>query len=495
MPVEPASDTRNDGATRDGGDAWLRAAFAPSEVDAIELPRTLTATSSDDEPILRMRSDGSVRWHGGLEALRQWQQAVDEACLDADPFRAWQLDDTVACLRGLVDCRERPARQSAALPNPARRAVRRAGRGDARRDVEAALAAGQLDSWLAAPVGRLQRVSRYLYELWLGRPDLHGLFPRVGDNDASTSAYLAWVRASGSRELAIPDLFMPSTGLVRARLASGLPTTRGVRVTGHVDETIGIGEAARRVEQALAREGIPHARLLDPASGEFDVDVLCINASEVGLFVSDVGAEHLARRYTIGVWFWESTSPPPNVDSALEVVDEVWVASDYVRQALAPYVGDTPIHVMPLAVREPAPVAHPRSHFALPEDAYLYGFMFDFNSTLERKNAIGLVEAYMRAYPEVRADTALVIKTIHAELNVADHERLLLATSDRDDIIVIDAHLSIEERDSMLGLLDCYVSLHRSEGFGLTIAEALLAGVPTIATGYSANVEFAPADV
>jgi hypothetical protein len=480
--------------TPDAIPAWVEFGFSATEQDALLVARRLEATE-DQQALITYVDDGSVTWTGSREELERWQDAILERAQCADPFAAWTVDHSVAAFRGLVDRTGHTDPPAEPMPAVERRAVRRALAGSGRASVLAALATDEVDTWLAAPIGRLGWLSRYLHELWLGRPDLHGLFPRVGDNDRSTSGYLHWVRAHGAEQLGIPERFVPSAEEAAQTLRHPTPDLRGARVVGHVTDVIGIGEAARGVERALEHAGLEHHRLTDEHAGRVDVNLVCVNPPELALLATDLGPEFFAHRHTVGVWFWESTSAPPGLEAALAVVDEIWVASEYVRGVLEPHVaGRAPIHVMPLAVRVPAAPTHPRSHFALPDDAFLYGFAFDFNSTLERKNAVGLVEAYRRAHPTTSGDAALVLKTINAEQNVADHERLLLAAQDRPDIHLLDADLSVAERDSLIGVLDCYVSLHRSEGFGLTIAEALLAGVPTIATGYSANVEFAPGD-
>jgi glycosyltransferase involved in cell wall biosynthesis len=115
--------------------------------------------------------------------------------------------------------------------------------------------------------------------------------------------------------------------------------------------------------------------------------------------------------------------------------------------------------------------------------------VFDYSSVLQRKNPLGLVEAYCRAFGP--GDGArLVIKTIHADIWPAAAAQVREAAGDRDDIIFLDGYLDSIEMRALFHLLDCYVSLHRSEGLGLTLASAMAAGTPAIATGWSGNLEF-----
>ncbi len=115
--------------------------------------------------------------------------------------------------------------------------------------------------------------------------------------------------------------------------------------------------------------------------------------------------------------------------------------------------------------------------------------MFDFHSVIERKNPIGVIEAFRKAFaPESGA--SLVIKCINRETQPDEYDRLRFAARGHPDVHIIDRYVSAQEKDAMLAASDCYVSLHRSEGFGLTPAEAMYLGKPVIATGYSGNLDY-----
>jgi glycosyltransferase involved in cell wall biosynthesis len=129
-----------------------------------------------------------------------------------------------------------------------------------------------------------------------------------------------------------------------------------------------------------------------------------------------------------------------------------------------------------------------RSFFGLPEDRFLFLFMFDFMSILERKNPLGLFEAFRKAF-KPRDKTTLVLKISHAESQPLEFRKFEEAAKGLN-VKIIKGVLSRIEINSLLNACDCYVSLHRSEGFGLTMAEAMSLGKPVIATAYSGNMDF-----
>jgi glycosyltransferase involved in cell wall biosynthesis len=276
----------------------------------------------------------------------------------------------------------------------------------------------------------------------------------------------------------------------------------GANLAGYLEGESGLGEVARRLGTALQRTDIPFSaisyrrtpsrqqhRVELPLAVEapYDTNVICLNADSLAQFAADVGIELFANRYSIGVWFWETNVFRAEDRAAARFLDEIWVASDYVRCAIAPEL-DIPVHVVPVPIEAPTGPFLSRSELGLP-DAFTFLFLFDFVSA-ERKNPLGVVEAFTRAFAPGEGPT-LVLKSINGRERKPDRLRELLAlTEGRDDVIVRDGYVSPVERDSYVAACDCYVSLHRSEGFGLTLTEAMACGKPVIATGYSGNLEF-----
>src|SRR5262249_52403809 len=129
-----------------------------------------------------------------------------------------------------------------------------------------------------------------------------------------------------------------------------------------------------------------------------------------------------------------------------------------------------------------------RSDLRLPP-GFMFLFVFDLFSIVERKNPFGLITAFTRAF-QPGEGPILVIKTINGHLRLNDLERVRAAAAGRPDIAIVDEYYTAQQKNALLGICDCYVSLHRSEGFGLTMAEAMGLEKPVIATGYSGNVDF-----
>ena len=367
-----------------------------------------------------------------------------------------------------------------------------------------------LAAWLAetAPGSREPRISRYLLGVWAADPYATAAFPNPRDDQSEH--LIRWARAS-SDALGIPSQFLPRATDV-ADIASGDPVVspdqlqHGVNLIGFLRAGFGIGEATRLLHEALIDSDIPHTAIsvshddledkvesaADDQSLLYDINLICVNVDWLEMLSRRLGSDLMAERYFIGTWWWESNVLPPDLAAQIDYFDELWAGSTYVADSLSSYT-DHPIRVFPLPIRVPEDQPAPdRAAVGLP-DGYLFMFSFDFNSTVQRKNPEGVIEAFRRAFP-AGSGPQLVIKTINGHRHLGELERLRAMTSDRPDIEIFDGFLPTEERDGWARCTDCYVSLHRSEGFGLTMAEAMALGKPVIATAYSANLDFMDSD-
>ncbi len=278
--------------------------------------------------------------------------------------------------------------------------------------------------------------------------------------------------------------------------------TSGVNVIGFFKAEFGHGEAARRILAGIEQAGIPFSTITmraphhrerhafdERSSAEvYGTNVVCLNPEHILEFAEAGGRDLLANRYTIGAWCWEGSRFPPSFHAAFRLVDEIWVASDFVAGLISAET-DKPVLRFPMPVKVPNPPRLSRKDVGLPDDRFVFLFVYDFFSTLERKNPLGLIEAFKRAFPP-ESGPVLVLKSINGGKKREELARVLEAAATHPDIHVVDEFVAPERVQGLTSLCDCYVSLHRSEGFGLTIADAMAYGKPAVATRYSGNLTF-----
>jgi len=369
--------------------------------------------------------------------------------------------------------------------------------------------ATELAAWLVQPAGDGSDLGlgRYLASIYRSRPDLQTIYPGVPGEHVDS--FLAWVDEHGRHETsyspALTNLALTAVGGY-GRTSAPVPAIDalrpGVNVVGYLRAELGVGESARLMLDALTAGGIPHATVsvdrhlqsrqgadfvTSVADAPFDTTLLCINADMAPSVAVSVPSL-LERSYRIGMWYWEVEEFPAAQHEGFRLVDEVWVASDFVRRAIEPH---SPVPVRTMTPPLPQPQINPdrtRADLGLPERPFFL-FSFDFLSTVERKNPWGLVDAFEAAFAPGEGPV-LVIKSINAARRPDQAERLRLRVAGLADILLLEDYLDAEDRDVLVALCDCYVSLHRSEGLGLTMAEAMALGKPVIATGYSGNLQF-----
>ena len=291
--------------------------------------------------------------------------------------------------------------------------------------------------------------------------------------------------------------------VVTAAGAAAPSRPMGINVAGFLKGEYGVGESSRAFRRAVKETGLPTVsiniqsgdqRNRDDTAGEFSdrhpysVNFMTFSFDYARRFYRDRGRKYFEDRKNVALWYWELETFPVRWHSAFDYYDEIWVVSDFCREALAAF-SPVPIHKLTYPFWEAAaPSASGRGQFSLPDSNYLFLFTFDFLSTLARKNPLGLALAFRKAF---RADdnVRLVLKSINSDHD-PDGKRQLQQAIEGLNVIWIDRHLTGDEMKSLFASVDAYVSLHRSEGLGLGMAQAMSMGKPVIATGYSGNLEF-----
>ncbi|MGY8605929.1 glycosyltransferase [Gluconobacter cerinus] len=299
----------------------------------------------------------------------------------------------------------------------------------------------------------------------------------------------------------------------RVRLAQPLKAFRkstdraDISVVGYLQTTSGVGTVARHTLQNLAKstlavEGVDVAfGVVSDRSDKSCAHLLNSRVRGRIQLYANINADQLPAvlkhlqsitdpGYKISMPAWELEEFPTEWLSAFDGVDEIWAQTRWIQRMLAGRL-DKPVIYMPVALTLDLPVAQPREHFGLLEDKFLFYFSFDFLSFIERKNPEGIVAAFrhMRKQHESTLHSALVIKTMNGDLAKDREDTFLELIGNDPDIIVIKGVLSRPDTLSLMTCCDCVVSLHRCEGLGLVVAEAMALGLPVIATDYAATTD------
>ncbi len=285
------------------------------------------------------------------------------------------------------------------------------------------------------------------------------------------------------------------------------PDEPDATVIGYLRLALGIGEAGRQTLRTLAHAGLDARGLpiqLNSNSARVDdsLEPLLDTAAPARFQVFNINSDQLPQvvkhldpvlrpdAYRIMVPFWELENLPESWLGAFDLVDEVWAPTRFIQATLARKV-TKPVLRMPLLLHFEPPQPADRERFGLPKDRSLFFFAFDYFSFIERKNPMAVVRAFKQAFrgrgPQPKV--GLVLKTLNAEIVPEKGRELRDALREDPDVTLIERTLTREETLQLIGSCDAVVSLHRSEGLGLLVAEAMALGKPVIATDYSATTE------
>jgi len=321
-------------------------------------------------------------------------------------------------------------------------------------------------------------------------------------------AALAPVRGEGG----IPFSALLNQRAIPARptpvYTGGMDAPQDVLLIGHGSEGTGLGRNTGMLADGLQAAGARLSLLsYEAPAEEFSYDlvtwwnrcqtppvvVAAVNAQDIPtLFVKD---RHnvLDRCYVAGFFLWETSKAPQVQHLGIRLVNEIWVPTQYVGSVYAPFA---PVHVVGKGLFSSSQSA--TSPSARPGDCVRFLTVFDFHSSIERKNPVASVLAFQKAFP-AHENVELIIKASNVDPQhpgnlLAQWERLCAASEGDPRIRVIAERYNEEQMRELLRAVSCIVSLHRSEGFGYILSDAMALGIPVVATGYSGNVDFCSQD-
>jgi glycosyltransferase involved in cell wall biosynthesis len=290
--------------------------------------------------------------------------------------------------------------------------------------------------------------------------------------------------------------------------AAPLGAQPGVNILGFFRYTSGLQQAVRSTVDSLSRVNVrtqlrdfPVVFLREPRNrDEFDsLELFDITILNTGI---DVPASEVYRKsglhprpgtHRVAIWWWEMETIPERWHDRGEGVDEIWAPTRFIADAMRTTFRK-PVYTMNPGISLTPFTPLPKRDFGLDDSRFTIGFVFDMNSRMQRKNPLGLIESFRRAFHPSEA-VQLVLKVSPPESYYMDQwETLRAAVAATPNVTLIDRVLSRAELLAFLNACDAYASLHRSEGFGLTCAESMLLGKPVLATAYSGNLDFMTSD-
>lgn len=342
--------------------------------------------------------------------------------------------------------------------------------------------------------------ARELAYSWLHTPEWQERMPDALA-PANYPSFLAWMQFSFGLD---PARYLPAERPAPVPPPDD-PGAPGVNLLGHLMLPCGLQYSAVSALRVLQNQGyacaardIPGRELDEPPGRE---DFLATERHDLSLiflaplvnlhhWYTRAGLAPRAGVRRIGYWYWEFPEIPEAWSTNARGYEEIWAPTRFIRDSLSRALPLPVVDMLPCVEVQPA--ASTRREFGLPEEGFLFLFMFDFCSVMERKNPLGLIRAFRRAFAPDEP-VHLAIKTIRGT-EFPDQFARLQEEASAAGVRVMDRITTRAKAIGLMTLCDAYASLHRSEGFGLTMAEAMLLGKPVVATGYSGNLDFMTPD-
>ena len=355
------------------------------------------------------------------------------------------------------------------------------------------------------------KVSRLANKIWEKRPDLMAVFPDLDSNKSSRDQFSNWFISSAKKDYSFSDELIK----INYCAESCVPSSLGINLIGYFETVTGVAEASRLFANKMSSSGISsalfsiessaHDKLSNSEIAQFsslyaenpnyNSNIFFVNANEIGNV--QMYYPHLFKnKYNMAVWWWEFDDYfeyPKNI----EYINEIIVFTDFVKCAIEK---SAPADVKVTKKTYPfvenwnlvGSKSQIRAEYDLKDTDFVFIYVFDLYSGYERKNPIDLINAFAKVVTKNK-NAKLVLKIGHSsEFSKESKEILTLIDNKKikKNVVLITTPLSRNDLMSLVDSADVYVSLHRSEGLGLGMLEAMFLGKPTIATGYGGNLEF-----
>lgn len=346
--------------------------------------------------------------------------------------------------------------------------------------------------------------------VWSAHPELQKKFD-INQN-ADRQALRRWWLEIGWLEYA-PSIAHPTRSLAQESIlsqpyaASPMPGARRISLVGYPRGEFGLGEDIRLLRNSLQAAGIEpkvikapwqitarqaiNEEAEDANAADFNSDIMIyvMPAFDCLTLLNKVGTRAFTAHRKIGYWQWELDKFPEAAKIALDLIDEIWCHSEHSAKAFRSAT-DKPVTKVPLPVFVPKIRNVSRPSLGLDDDNFIIFTSFDGASSISRKNPMGVILAFQQAFPRNRfPHVRLIIKAMNTIDDALWRDCLRKAAIDRR-IKVLNKVLDRNEYYELLQSCDAVLSLHRAEGFGRLMAEAMAIGIPVIATAYSGNLDF-----
>lgn len=284
----------------------------------------------------------------------------------------------------------------------------------------------------------------------------------------------------------------------------------GINVFGFINGEFGIAEATRLNCKAIQSVGLPISLINysvktnhnnnDLTFTEFSdhaphpINLIQISPSETPNFFDYFDHSFFRDKYNILYMAWESETIPEDYVMNMNLFDEIWTPSTYCKECIEKYVS-LPVQVIPHPINiDLQPTDDEDALKFYDKNFFNFLFIFDYNSSIERKNVINLIKVFRETFDQDDNNAFLTIKTSRSAKFPSEKEQILKEIGESKKIKIVEKIFDKNALNYIISNCDSYISLHRSEGFGLTMAEAMYFKKPVIATGYSGNLEFMNAD-